>query len=118
MTLYFLAKENLQITRSHKELMSLMGVSSEVIRQATLGLVQKGLLQVERKRRNRGFLSFNKYIFCADVDVRMRAFRENERAAFLKWKYSDEGRNVHYARHYVPLPPPRLSDTKRALSGS
>lgn len=115
MTLYFLANENLQLTVSQTKLESIMGVSAETIRVATNGLKAKGLIDVERKRRNRGYLSFNKFILKSDIDIQMRAFRETRRADFLDWKYSAEGRKNHTSRNYVETPMPTLTDTKTGL---
>lgn len=115
MTLYFLAQDNLQVTVPHQKLEELMGVSTETIRVATLGLREKGLLDVQRKRRNRGFLSFNKYILMADIDIEMRAFRDSRRAEFLDWKYSAEGRRVQTSKNYVETPLPTIEDTKTGM---
>ena len=115
MTLYFLAKENLQVTVSQAKLEAIMGVGPETIRVATKGLKAKGLIDVERKRRNRGFLSFNKFILKSDIDIEMRQFRETRRAEYLDWKYSAAGRKMHTSRNYVEVPMPTMKDTKTGL---
>ena len=115
MTLYFLAKDNLQVTVPHSKLEKIMGVSSETIRLATQGLKSKGLIDVERKKRNRGFLSYNKYILKADIDIEMRAFRETRRAEYLDYKYSAEGRRVETSRNFVEVPMPTIHDTKTGM---